>query len=53
MLVNESQGSCHKRIKSALLTFRETEVLSLSKNGMSCQEISEQLFVGLETVKTH
>jgi DNA-binding NarL/FixJ family response regulator len=53
MLINESNDSCIERIKNAQLTFKELEVLSLSKNGMSCQEISEELFVSIETIKSH
>lgn len=35
------------------LTERETEVLKLLASGKSNQEISDELFVGTETVKTH
>lgn len=53
MLVNENYQPCSERLKNAQLTFKELEVLSLSKNGMSCQEISEELFVSVETIKSH
>ncbi|GAA5038971.1 hypothetical protein GCM10011506_37490 [Marivirga lumbricoides] len=35
------------------LTFRELEILKEVKKGRSCQEISDKLFIGIETVKTH
>jgi DNA-binding NarL/FixJ family response regulator len=53
MLVNDSNDSCHERLKNALLTFRETEVIEQVKQGFTCKEISAKLGIGLETVKTH
>ncbi|WP_296622818.1 helix-turn-helix transcriptional regulator, partial [Marivirga sp.] len=41
------------KLMNAQLTFKEQEVLSLCKKGMNCQEISEKLFVTVETIKTH
>jgi DNA-binding NarL/FixJ family response regulator len=40
-------------LESAGLTEREAEVLRLMATGLSNVEISEQLFVGVQTVKTH
>ncbi|MDH6125593.1 DNA-binding NarL/FixJ family response regulator [Kitasatospora sp. GP82] len=37
----------------AALTEREAEVLRLMSRGLSSGEIAEQLFLGLQTVKTH
>jgi DNA-binding CsgD family transcriptional regulator len=53
MLVENSNTHCLQVLKSGQLTFKELEIFSLTKKGMSCQEISEQLFISLETVKTH
>lgn len=39
--------------KYKTLTQREFEVLCLIGNGMANKEISEQLFIGIKTVKTH
>jgi len=41
------------KVLNAQLTFKEQEVFSLCKKGLSCQEMSEILFVSVETVKTH
>ncbi|MEV4316332.1 response regulator transcription factor [Actinocrispum sp. NPDC049592] len=40
-------------LREAGLTEREEEVLRLMATGLSNVEISEQLFVGIQTVKTH
>ncbi|WKK84998.2 helix-turn-helix transcriptional regulator [Marivirga arenosa] len=53
MLLNKNSYVIHSRISHAKLTFKELEVLSLCKKGLSCQEISDLLFISLETVKTH
>ncbi|HEU4759361.1 MAG TPA: helix-turn-helix transcriptional regulator [Dehalococcoidia bacterium] len=37
----------------SLLTPRETEVAALAAGGLSCPEIGERLYLGLNTVKTH
>ena len=42
-----------KRPADTNLSEREYEVLSLMANGQSNQEIADQLFVSLNTVKTH
>ncbi len=41
------------RAKFAELTDREKEVLHLISQGKSNQEIAEELFIGIKTVKTH
>jgi NarL family two-component system response regulator LiaR len=41
------------RAKFAELTDREREVLHLISQGKSNQEIAEELFIGIKTVKTH
>jgi DNA-binding NarL/FixJ family response regulator len=41
------------KVKNAQFTFKEQEVFLLCKKGLSCQEMSEQLFVSMETIKTH
>ncbi len=43
----------NKEIQSDLLSSRELEVLNLISKGYSNQEIADQLFVSLNTVKTH
>ncbi|MGJ3235618.1 helix-turn-helix transcriptional regulator [Marivirga sp.] len=53
MPVKKDEPSCRERIINGQLTFKESEILSLCKKGMSCQEISENLFVSVETIKTH
>ena len=53
MLVEKVNITCNERIAKAQLTFKELEVLSFCKKGMSCQEISEELFISIETVKSH
>jgi DNA-binding NarL/FixJ family response regulator len=35
------------------LTFREQEVLQAVKQARSCQEIADELFISVETVKSH
>jgi DNA-binding NarL/FixJ family response regulator len=37
----------------AELTDREADVLTLLATGCSNQDVSEQLYIGMETVKTH
>ncbi|WP_414675553.1 helix-turn-helix transcriptional regulator [Marivirga sp.] len=41
------------KVVNAQLTFKEQEVFALCKKGLSCQEMSEILFISMETVKTH
>ncbi|MFA9555822.1 response regulator [Evansella sp. AB-rgal1] len=43
----------HTKPKHHELTNREKEVLALIGNGKSNKEISETLFIGIKTVKTH
>jgi DNA-binding CsgD family transcriptional regulator len=40
-------------IQKAGLSSRKTEVLQQVKQGLTCKEISKNLVIGLETVKTH
>lgn len=40
-------------LQKAELSPQETEVLNQVKQGFTCKEISENLCIGLETVKTH
>jgi DNA-binding CsgD family transcriptional regulator len=40
-------------LQNAELSPRETAVLNQVKQGFTCKEISENLGIGLETVKTH
>ena len=53
MLEEKNETSYTAKLVFAQLTFKESEVLSLCKKGMSCQEISDTLFINVETVKTH
>lgn len=46
-------GRAHKLHTAGLLSQREIEVLRLVAEGKTNQEISEQLFISLNTVKTH
>ncbi|TDF84176.1 helix-turn-helix transcriptional regulator [Pseudomonas sp. H9] len=39
--------------KTEVLTFRETAVLKLLAQGLTNKEIGSQLFISLNTVKTH
>lgn len=41
------------KVINAQLTFKEQEVFSLCKKGLSCQEMTEILFVSEYTIKTH
>ncbi|WP_026478531.1 response regulator [Alkaliphilus transvaalensis] len=43
----------NKKTKHTQLTQRELEVLQLIGQGKSNKEISEELFIGIKTVKTH
>lgn len=42
-----------EKLKSHGISDREAEVLQLMANGLSNQEIANQLFVSLHTIKTH
>jgi len=42
-----------KKVRLAQFTFKEQEGFLLCKKGLSCKEMSEQLFVSIETIKTH
>lgn len=53
MIEEKNKTSYTAKLVFAQLTFKESEVLSLCKKGMSCQEISDTLFINVETVKTH
>jgi len=43
----------HERSAASALTDRELDVLQLLAKGKSNQEIADELFIGLKTVKTH
>lgn len=53
MLVEKDHITCNERIAKSQLTFKELEVFFFCKKGLSCQEISEELFISVETVKYH
>lgn len=42
-----------KRLLDADLTFQEMKVFDLSKEGMSCKDISRELVISYETTKRH
>jgi len=50
-LAETAENIDHHKLK--LLSRRELEVLELMANGFSNQEIADQLFVSIHTVKTH
>lgn len=53
MLLRKSLPPLSVKVINAELTFKEHEVLSLCKKGLSCQEMAEILFVSEDTIKTH
>ena len=53
MLEEKNKTSYLGKLVFAQLTFKESEVFSLCKKGMSCQGIGDALFISVETVKTH
>ncbi|RUA30562.1 MAG: hypothetical protein DSY77_14045 [Bacteroidetes bacterium] len=53
MLLRKSLPPLSVKVINAELTFKEQEVLSLCKKGLSCQEMAEILFVSEDTIKTH
>ena len=53
VFINQPQAIDTAAIDKLNLSKREVEVLNLMARGMSNQEISETLFVSLNTVKTH
>jgi len=53
MPIEKDNYSCHDIFQNAQLTFKEREVFSIAKKGICCKDISKQLFVSVETVKTH
>ena len=48
-----SDNSANDNATTEPLTPRETEILQLMARGLSNQEISQELFVSMPTVKTH
>jgi DNA-binding NarL/FixJ family response regulator len=53
-LISRFASATNQRDKNlAELTDRETDVLRLLARGRSNQEISDELYIGIETVKTH
>lgn len=52
-MLAKNNSSFHVKLNHAQLTFKEIEVLTLCKKGFGCQEISEELYISVETVKTH
>lgn len=52
ILLSTDEESTHHKLANAL-SKRELEVLRLIAQGLSNQEIADQLFVSLNTVKTH
>lgn len=53
MLEENNDNLFHIRLKNAMLSYREKDVLNLVKQGITCKEISAKLGIGIETVKTH
>jgi DNA-binding NarL/FixJ family response regulator len=46
-------GQCHPAVRLAALTARELEVLSLITRGLTNQEIADQVFISINSVKTY
>lgn len=50
---NESRKTDEQKLAAALLSPRELSVLKMIAQGLSNQDIAEQLFISLHTVKSH
>lgn len=53
LVVIELAGSKTEKIQSELLSRRENEILDLLSKGLRYKEIAAQLFISIETVRTH
>ena len=53
VIAPETKEIDHAKIKALNLKDREYEILQLVSKGLSNQEIADQLFIALPTVKTH